>query len=450
MEQLRFWIEGVALWLAERRLQLDERRGALGIVVAAGTGFATLALLGSTVASPLLSGDSRVPTTSTQAVAVTPQAPAARAAQAPASRSASSTATATAAPSGGSNPSAGGRGTNPDPQGHRSTPPPSGRAFAPRDGHILHGVSDTSHIKDFEHFRHQVGARPALLEDFYHWDTPLTTGALQRWHRTHTRGVLSLSTAPGGGQEVITPKQIALGADDHYLLRLRQSIATSRQVVYLRLFPEMNGYWNPYSAFNKDHSPRDSAHSTKSFRQAWQRVALIVRGGKRSAINDALRKRGMPRILRARSNNASVYTAQHVSRHLSRPKVAFVWTPLAISSPDVSGNQPSDYWPGRAFVDWVGTDLYAKYDSASMRAAVNRMYTKYKGMPFAIAEYSPWNHDPRGKYTRHLFHWAESHHRVGMLVYYRSVTTRTHFAVGHWPAAERVIRHQLDKSQFAR
>jgi hypothetical protein len=450
MEQLRFWIEGVALRLAELRLRLEERRRAFGIVMAAGAGIAALALLGSTAASPLLAGHSQIPTTSTQAVAThkshgspSEQHPA------PGSANASGAPSATATPA--SVPSLGTQYTRSNSGKHRqrSGSPPGGRTFAPPSGHILHGVSDTSHIADFEHFRHQVDAHPAVLEDFYHWDTPLTTGALQRWHRTHTRGVLSLSTAPGGGPELITPRQIARGLDDHYLLRLRQSIATSHQVVYIRLFPEMNGYWNPYSAFNKDGSPRDSDHSPKSFRRAWQRVALIVRGGKRSAINDALRKRGMPRILRAPSNHASVYDAQQVGRRLARPKVAFMWTPLAIGSPDVRGNRSSAYWPGKAFVDWVGTDLYAKYDSGSMRAAVTSLYRRHN-LPFAIGEYSPWNKDPKGHYTRHIFHWAESHRRVGMLIYYRSVTTRTHFAVGHWPAAERVIRNQLNKREFGR
>src|SRR4051812_21729463 len=70
----------------------------------------------------------------------------------------------------------------------------SARSFVPRHHKIFHGVSDTSSIHEFKHFAHQVGSHPATLEDFYHWDTPLTSGALHRWRRTRTRGVLSLST----------------------------------------------------------------------------------------------------------------------------------------------------------------------------------------------------------------------------------------------------------------
>ena len=109
-------------------------------------------------------------------------------------------------------------------------------AFRPPHHRIFHGVSDTGHVRDYRTFRHRVRAHSALLEDFYHWDTPLTTGALQRWHQTRTRGVLSLSTAPGGGPERITPRQIAHGHGDRYILKLNQSIAHSKQVVYIRLF----------------------------------------------------------------------------------------------------------------------------------------------------------------------------------------------------------------------
>ena len=147
--------------------------------------------------------------------------------------------------------------------------------YAPRDGRAFHGVSDTGYASDLFAFSDQVGAHPALLQDFFHWRVPLTTGALYRWGATDTRGVLSLSTAPGDGGEVITPRQIARGRDDRYVLRLARTIEETGQTVYIRLMAEMNGHWNPYSAFNADGSSRDRAHSTHWFRKAWRRFALL-------------------------------------------------------------------------------------------------------------------------------------------------------------------------------
>ena len=153
--------------------------------------------------------------------------------------------------------------------------------YAPKGGHAFHGVSDTGYASDLFEFSDQVGAHQAVLQDFFHWRVPLTTGALYRWGATDTRGVLSLSTAPGGGAEVITPRQIARGRDDRYVLRLARTIEETGQTVYIRLMPEMNGHWNPYSAFNADGSARDRAHSAHWFRKAWRRFALLVRGGSR-------------------------------------------------------------------------------------------------------------------------------------------------------------------------
>src|SRR5436190_19741830 len=260
----------------------------------------------------------------------------------------------------------------------------SAKSYVPHHHKIFHGVSDTSNNHDFRHFGKEVGAHPAVLEDFYHWDTPLTSGALQRWHQTRTRGVLSLSTAPGGARELISPRQIAQGKDDHYLVRLNHSIAQSKQVVYIRLFPEMNGSWNPYSAYRPDGSKKDRSHSTNNFRRAWQRTVLIVRGGKTRRINRELRQRHMPRILRASSNHDPIYKPEDVHHVMPHAKVAFMWTPQTISSPAVAGNKPGEYWPGKRFVDWVGADIYSKYASSGVWSAWKRFYAKWKHFPFVI------------------------------------------------------------------
>ena len=325
----------------------------------------------------------------------------------------------------------------------------AGRSFLPRHHRIFHGVSDTTNNEDFYRFKERVGAHPAVLQDFYHWDTPLTSGALQRWSQTRTRGLLSLSTAPGGQPEMISTRQIARGRGDHYILRLKQTIAESRQVVYIRLFPEMNGYWNPYCAFNANGTKKDSSHSLTSFRRAWQRIVLIMRGRHRGRINRKLRRRHMPRILRAASNHAPVYRSEHVGWRLPRPKVAFMWTPQTIGSPYVPGNEAGRYWPGKRFVDWVGADIYSAYATPGVWAAFKRFYRKWRGWPFVVGEYAPWDNDYRGRFTRRLFKFALRHRRTRMLVYYRSVNPGTPFEIDNFPRARRVLRRMLNRRRFA-
>jgi hypothetical protein len=323
------------------------------------------------------------------------------------------------------------------------------RSFIPRHHRIFHGVSDTGHNKDFHRFAKRVRAHPAVLQTFYHWDTPLTSGAFQRWRRTRTRGVLSLSTAPGGKPEMISPRQIAKGRGDHYIVRLNKTIAESKQVVYLRLFPEMNGHWNPYCAFDATGIKKGRSHSTNSFRRAWQRIVLIIRGGKRGAINRELRQRQMPRILRASSNHDPVYRREHVDRRLKRPKVAFMWSPQTIGSPNVPGNQPGYYWPGKRFVDWVGADIYSAYATPGVWSAFKRFYRKWRHWPFVVGEYSPWDNDYRGRFTRRLFRFALRHGRTRMLIYYRSVNPGTPYDIDNFPRAKRVLRRMLNKRRFA-
>ena len=328
-----------------------------------------------------------------------------------------------------------------------SAPLAGGRAFTPPAGKMWHGTSDTGAAADYRAFNRQVRAHTPLLQSFFHWGVPLTTGALDRWERTDTRGVLSLSTAPGGEPEVINPRQIASGRNDHYMLRLNQSIANSGQIVYLRPFAEMNLHVNPYSAFNADGSRR-KGHSTRWFKAAWRRLVVIVRGGTRAAINRRLQELGMARIHRAESNNDPVYRERGVPRVLEHPRVAFMWMPLTRGSPAVPGNGPFDYWPGRRYVDWVGTDAYAKFANRTLWSNLRAFYRRTRGYPFAIGEYAPWDNDYRGEFTERIHRWAARRNRVRALIYFRSVDTTNAFNLQYYPRAQRKLRWILDRRRY--
>ena len=322
------------------------------------------------------------------------------------------------------------------------------RAFTPPDNKIFHGVSDTGNSDDYRAFTDQVREHNAVLQNFYHWGVPVGTGALQRWRHTRTRGVLSLSTAPGGQAEVIDPKGIAQGRGDDYILSLNGAIAKSHQVVYIRLMAEMNGHWNPYSAFNADGSSRGTDHSTKWFRKAWQRFALIIRGGSRDSINKRLRKAHLPRIYRARSNNAKIYRRKDVPKKLRKPKVALMWVPQTSGSPDVPGNAPKKYWPGARYVDWVGADVYSKFANSTLWNKLNSFYRKFDGKPFVIGEYSPWDADPGGNFVSRLFDWVESHGRTRMAIYYRSVNPTNVFNIQFYPESQNVLQSVLNRGRY--
>jgi len=320
--------------------------------------------------------------------------------------------------------------------------------FTPPNGKIFHGVSETGDVADYRSFTRTTRAHSAVSQSFFHWGVPLGTGALQRWRRTRTRGVLSLSTAPGGQPEEITPKAIAVGRGDTYMLSLNDSISDSRQTAYIRLFPEMNGHWNPYSAFNANGTSRGADHSTRWFRKAWKRFAIVVRGGSRKTINTKLRKLKLPRLLRARSNNAPIYKHNRVGRRLPKPRVALMWVPQTSGSPNVRGNRPGKYYPGNRYVDWVGADAYAKFSNATLWRKLGSFYRRYDSKPFVIGEYGPWDGDPGGAFTDRMFDWVRSHRRARMLIYYRSVNATNIFNIDFYPSALSVVRQALNGQRF--
>src|SRR3984893_8272308 len=125
----------------------------------------------------------------------------------------------------------------------------------------------------------QVGKHPAVDGVFVTWGRSFES-AFDQAHANHARLMLHISTAQGyGAPEQITPRGIAQGFGDQYLLALDARIAQSAAPIYIRLLPEMNQANNAYCAFNADGSSRGQSHSSESFRQAWRRAVLILRGG---------------------------------------------------------------------------------------------------------------------------------------------------------------------------
>src|SRR5439155_19339644 len=167
--------------------------------------------------------------------------------------------------------------------------------------------------------------------------------------------------------------------EDRYLAALGRDFARHGKPVYLRLFSEMNNAANPYSAYHHNGKPRGEAHTQAWFRQAWRRVELVVKGGRATDINRRLRRLHLPRLRVHR-------------RTLARPRVAMQWVPMTAGSPNIPGNRPRAYWPGAAYVDWVGTDFYSRYPNFS---GLNRIYGArlYCGTRFVFGEWAMWGCD---------------------------------------------------------
>ncbi|MFN2611779.1 MAG: hypothetical protein ABR536_00235 [Solirubrobacterales bacterium] len=311
--------------------------------------------------------------------------------------------------------------------------------YAPPAGQVYEGINDTASAQDFQDFAGLLG-KPHLpiVQAFHTWGTD-PQQALDRWKIYRARGVLSISTARGWGlPEVITPRQIAMGEGDDYLLSLNSRIARSSEITYIRPLAEPNNSHNAYSAVSLTGAAKGGDHTQAWYRLAWRRMYVIVKGGDtRAAIDQRLATLGLPAI--QQTGKAVLPDA------LPAPQVAFIWCPIVYGSPNVRANRPQKYWPGPAYVDWVGTDTYSKYPAFRY---LSRHYRTFGGKPFAIGE---WGVEERDNplFVKHLFRWQRKHRRVRMMIYHMSFVGRSGpLSLYRWPQSSAMARLQV-RSPFA-
>jgi hypothetical protein len=282
-------------------------------------------------------------------------------------------------------------------------------------------------------FQAQVGKHPAVNGVFVTWGRTFES-AFGEASYNHARLMLHISTAQGyGAPEQITPSGIADGGGDGYLLSMSAEIARTGRPVYIRLLPEMDQANNAYCAFNPDGSSRGVSHSTANFKRAWRRSVLILRGGSVAGIDERLSTLGLPPV-------------RGISASATLPKlpVAFMWVPQSEGSPNTSANSPAAYYPGDAYVDWVGTDFYSLYPNFQ---GLQKLYSAYGGKPFVFGEWALWNGDDAG-WVDELFSFIRSHRRVRMMLYNQGERVNGPFRLSRYPFSRQAIRRLMASPRF--
>jgi len=292
-------------------------------------------------------------------------------------------------------------------------------ALAPRGEKIFFGVSDTGDPADFGHFSAALNKHPALIESFRSWGSDFPD-SIERWQAARARPILHITTADtADGHELISPRSIAQGYGDDYLIRLNRLFWEKQMPAYIRPLGEPNRCINVYSSYDCGGALRDTAHRPRWYRQAMRRIYVIVHGGgKRRLIDARLGEIGMP-PLRSEVNG------------LPRAPVAVLWSTLPAGSPTVPQNRPKHFYPGDEYVDWVGTDLYS--DNQDWKALTG-LYRRYSSKPFSIPEFgiSTGADDPG--YMDRLMGWARGHKRCKMLVYYQDFGDTSSYRIQNYPA----------------
>ncbi|HEX2703453.1 MAG TPA: hypothetical protein VHM72_08485 [Solirubrobacteraceae bacterium] len=299
----------------------------------------------------------------------------------------------------------------------------------PAAGDVFTGISGD----DATQYEDETGKHPAVFGSFITWGHPFDW-AFSDAVGTHARVMLHISTTMGAGaRQMITPQGIADGSGDAYLLSLAAGIAKHGAPVYIRLLPEMNNATNPYSADSLDGSPRGAAYSHRMFKQAWRRVVTILRGGGVSAIDAKLATLDLPPV-QGISSTASIPVSA----------IAFIWCPETAGTPNVASESAASYWPGKAYVDWVGTDFYSHFPNF---AGLNHFYKEFRGKPFVFAEWAMWDTD-NTRFVDDFFSFINSHKRVKMILYNEGYGPSSPLLLSKYPAAAGAIRGEVASGRY--
>jgi hypothetical protein len=249
-------------------------------------------------------------------------------------------------------------------------------------------------------FAAQTGQASGTRLLFVGWGQGLTYGSpfADLFQTMSTKPMLALTAGLQHGG-AISPRQVASGSGDSYLVALSQALHAWGKPIFVRPFPEMNGHWNPYCAYNTDGTKRDSAHTTALYRAAFARIYLIVHGG--PGVNRTLTALHQPLVRTSLDSN---------------PNVEVIWNPQGRGSPDLPGNSAAAYYPGDSYVDVVGDDLYDIRFNPDWSDA-EALYKAHPSKPFAFPEWAPWDIDDSG-FVAHMASFVKTHSRLTLISYY--------------------------------
>ncbi len=277
------------------------------------------------------------------------------------------------------------------------------------------------------------------------------------------RGAAPLITWQTGST---SPKTIAQAGDtgsgkpaDQIIVQNAKLSADYGKPAFVRIDQEMNAYWFPWSAYNKDGTQRSS--SASDFQDMWRRITVIFEGGKVKDINARLASLGLPPL----DPDASfpgwmgIPSVSNPESYLEPAEnVAFVFNPVdAPGIPDVSGNRWLDYYPGDEYVDWVGQTTYNGTWNATMEQrfkwldAFYQEFSVKRGKPYMMGE---WGLEPKANggfgdnpaYIDEIFKWTKAHKKVKALVYFSVNDSKGDYRLSSYPNSAKTFSNGIQQS----
>lgn len=147
---------------------------------------------------------------------------------------------------------------------------------------------------------------------------------------------------------------------------------------------------------------------------------------------------------------------QHIFDEVGATNVVWVWTPNSNSNPDTPANAIQAYYPGNAYVDWVGIDGFnfgTEFGDTwdSLGSVMSQVYSLYSGVkPIMIAETGSAPSNAYGSESQWITQagtWIESHPDIKALVYF-DVKAEGDFAIDRTPQVEAAFKAMVDQPYF--
>jgi hypothetical protein len=327
-----------------------------------------------------------------------------------------------------------------------------GASFEPPDGTVYAGGYTSSSLADFGSFL-AVTEQPSVSLYTYFMKYPSPFAYPFKLVRERpaelalTWQLFNLDTGYDPNAVAGTTGRIARGEIDAYILARAAEARAFARPLLLRINHEMNGNWFPWSIRGRDNVVRpDNGYA--EYIGTWRRAVILFRGGTRAQIDARLRAADLPEL-----------TAPGES-FPAADNVAFVW-----NASDGGSDDPHLYYPGDAYVDWVGVDIYDKAKDpdgtgpltafgAQIRRKAQSIYDRYSGpestghKPFAIPEWGLWGEDDPG-WVSELFDWVESHPKVKAIHYFNRNPDGDH-SLERFPGSAAVYAQRIGASRYLR
>jgi hypothetical protein len=256
---------------------------------------------------------------------------------------------------------------------------------------------------DTGRFQTQTSQRTSVPSVFLGW------GQGQTWGSPFARLFATLppipmihigTKLPRVQREAISPQGIAQGRGDSYLSALAEAVAAYNSRIYVRFLAEMNNPGTLYSPRDRRGRSRGPSHSPAQYVRAFRRAYLILHGGTADELNAKLRAARLPGV----SRDVPVNPAS---------RLTIIWNPVAGIS------LATEFYPGNAYVDMVGNDMYASTPGIASYAANEQLYRRYASKPYALPEWGLQGIDDE-TFVRRICAFLKARARTRLAAYYEA------------------------------